>query len=149
MNKKLLVAVLAVVIIAALALLARPIPVIENPRVRASINNAAGYFTLRNYGLAGYCVVGVEMVSPQGVMAKMYMSVQTEGGMHEHQGMHEHKEVDKVCVGPFGVAEFKPGGYHLMIMEPLDIGSDVKFRLKLDDGSKVEVVAKVGMAEEM
>jgi len=143
MNKKLLVAVLAVVIIAALALLARPIPVIENPRVQASINNAAGYFTLRNYGLVEYCVVGVEMVSPQGVMAMMHRTVMTEGGMHEMQ------EVDKVCVGPFGVVEFKQGGYHVMIMKPLDIGSDVKFRLKLDDGSKVEVVAKVGKAEGM
>lgn len=126
----------AVVVIVVLVFLARPIPVVENPYVRATTRNSAGYFTLRNYGLVGYCITGVEIIEPK-VMAMMHKTIKTE------EGMHKMVEVDKVCVGPFGSFEFKQGGYHVMIMDPLNDVKKIRLRLLLEDGSSIEFTAKV------
>jgi len=126
----------AVVVAVALVLLARPIPAVENPYIRATTRNSAGYFTLRNYGLLGYCVVDVEIITPE-VMAMIHRTVKTG------EGMHKMVEVDKVCVGPFGSLEFKPGGYHIMIMNPLNDVQEVKVRLLLENGVSLEFSAKV------
>ena len=137
MNRRVMAIVaVAVVALVLVVLLAKPVPIVENPRVRATTRNSAAYFTLRNYGLVGYCVIGVEMEEPR-VMAMMHRTVRTE------EGMHKMVEVDKVCVGPLGSFTFKEGGYHVMIMNPLEGVDEVRFRLLLEDGGSIEVNAKV------
>ena len=136
MRRGIVLAVVAVVILALLLTLLRPIPSVEGAYVKASLRNSAGYFTLRNYGLVGFCVVGVEVVEPSGVMAMMHKTV-------EESGMHKMVRVDRICVGPLGSFELREGGHHIMIMNPLKGVDVVKLRLKLDNGGYVEFSAEV------
>lgn len=95
---------------------------------RPSLNNAAGYMVLRNYGLASACIVGVEVTEPQGVMAMLHETVTVvDFGVQETKMM----PVDRICVGPLGTFELKPGRHHVMLMNDLSGSSEVRMRLRL------------------
>ena len=56
------------------------------------------------------------------------------------------QEVAQVLVPAHGSVEFKPGGYHLMLMQPkknLFSGDLVTLMLKFSDGSELAILANV------
>lgn len=68
---------------------------------------AAGYFVLENKGGQALELVGAE--SPAYGMAMLHRSTEKDG--HSHMA-----EVDAVKVPAGGQVDFKPGGYHVMLM---------------------------------
>ncbi len=138
MKKIVIIVIILIVIIAVIGFLYRPIITVEGAYVKLGLRNAAGYMTLRNYGLVQDCVIGVEFIQPQGVKAMLH---KTE--MDKSTGTMKMVHVEKVCIAPFQTFEFKPGGYHIMIMKELSDFNEVKFRLRLESGALIDVTAPV------
>ena len=96
-----------------------------------------GYFTLEN--LTGKPLSLTEVSSPDFGSVMMHQTVQ-QGGQESMQ------EVARIEVPARGSIEFKPGGYHLMLMQPrkdLSAGDSVTLMLKFSDGSELAILAPV------
>ncbi|HEV2212031.1 MAG TPA: copper chaperone PCu(A)C [Gammaproteobacteria bacterium] len=97
----------------------------------------AAYFTLENL-TAG--VLSLDSVnSPDFTTIEIHQSI-------EQDGQESMKKLDKLAVPPHGSVEFKPGGYHLMLMQPhkaLHSGDTVSLALMFSDGSALAILAPV------
>ena len=97
----------------------------------------AGYFVLEN--LTDKPLALTETSSPDFGSVMMHESV-VKGSQ---EGM---QEVAQILVPAHGSVEFKPGGYHLMLMQPrknLFSGDMVTLMLKFSDGSELAILANV------
>lgn len=97
----------------------------------------AGYFVLEN--LTDSPLALTDVSSPEFASVMMHESVQT--GTQESM-----QEVAKIEIPAHGSVEFKPGGYHLMLMQPkknLSAGDMVTLMLKFSDGSELAILANV------
>ena len=98
---------------------------------------AAGYFELRNTAATPAELVGV--TSPAFAEAMLHRTVQEKG---RSTMMHVHA----VPVPAGGEVEFRPGGYHIMLMQPtraLRIGEQVPVTLEFGNGEKVSAQFEV------
>jgi copper(I)-binding protein len=88
---------------------------------------AAGYFTLSNHGDHPVTLKGVRSAAFSMVM--LHRSVQ-------ENGVSKMLPVDSVEVPAGGTLEFKPGGYHLMLMSPtskITPGDEIPLTLEFTD----------------
>jgi hypothetical protein len=131
----LVVIVVGVVLLGALQLTP---PLVADAWVRAGLHNAAGYLKITNLALMPRCVVGVEVVEPQGVRAAIHETI-----LDPETGMHRMQRVGELCVAPFQSFELKPGGHHLMLMSSLEGVKEVRIRLHLKGGGTLEFTAPV------
>lgn len=97
----------------------------------------AGYFVLQNLTSRPLSLTAVS--SPEFGQVMMHESVV--------QGSEESmRAVAKVELPARGSIEFKPGGYHLMLMQPrknLFSGDNVTLMLTFSDGSELAILAPV------
>ncbi|WNH50624.1 copper chaperone PCu(A)C [Stenotrophomonas aracearum] len=98
---------------------------------------AAGYGTIRNDCKAAVTVVGVG--------SKAFDDV----SLHETtlaDGVSRMRAVETLPIAPGKEVTLKPGGLHLMLMEPVvkvTEGAELPVRLSLQDGRKVDGTLKV------
>lgn len=62
------------------------------------------------------------------------------------EGVSRMREVERLPVAAGARVELKPGGLHLMLMQPevpLAVGRELPLRLSLEDGRKVDGTLKV------
>lgn len=103
----------------------------------ATTRMAAGFARIRN-GCANEVVV-------VGAGSKAFGDV----SLHETtvvQGVSRMREIERLPIAAGAVAELKPGGLHLMLMQPevpLAEGAQLPLRLSLEDGAKVDGVLQV------
>jgi hypothetical protein len=91
---------------------------------------AAGYFTMKNSGVAP-----VELVAAESSACGMLMLHQTVST----GGLTRMDEVKRVSVPALGTVSLAPGGYHLMCLKPgaaMKPGKTVPVTLVFSDGSK-------------
>ena len=96
-----------------------------------------GYFTLENLTSKPLTLTAVS--SPDFGSVMMHQTVQ-KGDQEDMQ------EVAKIDVPAHGSVEFKPGSYHLMLMQPkknMSTGDSVTLMLKFSDGSELAILAPV------
>lgn len=66
---------------------------------------------------------------------------------HTHDnGVMRMREIPEISVPAMGQAELKPGGLHIMLINPtraLKEGDDVRIMVTLTDGSELEIIAPV------
>ena len=94
---------------------------------------AAGYFTMHNPGSRGATLVGASAADFEAV--ELHQSV-------ERDGLQTMAPVDSVEIPGHGELEFRPGGYHLMLMRPrrpLAVGDTEPITLRFEDGSQLHV----------
>jgi copper(I)-binding protein len=119
----------------------------DGPSVRASLvwirqpppgmNLLAGYFTLSNLTDKPLTLTAVE--SPDFGSVEMHRSFVKDG-------VEEMQAVPSVAIPAHGSVEFKPGDYHLMLMQPkknLFVGDMVSVTLTFSDGSQLAILAPV------
>lgn len=97
----------------------------------------AGYFTLDNLTAKPLDLTSV--ISPDFGSVMVHESV-------EKGGQESMVEVPKLTIAAHGSVEFKPGGYHLMLIEPkknLYAGDMVSLTLSFSDGSQLAILAYV------
>ena len=94
---------------------------------------AGAYFTLANQGAKAVALVGAS--SPDYGAVMIHKTV-------EQGGMASMVMVDKVEVPAGGKLEFRPGGYHLMLMHAkheIKLGTKIPLTLEFADGRKLTV----------
>jgi len=119
----------------------------DGPSVRAShvwirqappgVNVLAGYFTLENLTDKPLTLTGV--TSPEFAAVEMHKSVVKDN-------VESMEPVARVDVPAHGSVEFKPGSYHVMLMQPkkdLFAGDTVTLDLMFSDGSELAIMAPV------
>lgn len=124
-----------------------PVLLAEGPSTRVShvwireappgVDVLGGYFTLEN--LTGKPLALTAVTSPDFGAVMMHETVQ-QGGQESMQ------DVAKVDLPAHGSVEFKPGSYHLMLMQPkknLAAGDTVTLMLAFSDGSELAILAPV------
>ncbi len=101
---------------------------------------AAGYGTIRNDCRTAVVVIGAG--------SKAFGDV----SLHETtlvKGISRMREVERLPIAAGATVELKPGGLHLMLMQPevtLKEGAALPLRLSLEDGRKVDGVLQVRKA---
>jgi periplasmic copper chaperone A len=91
---------------------------------------AGGYFTLHNGGGKAVTLTGATSAGCGMIMLHKSEKI---GGM-DHMSM-----VESLDIAPGATLEFKPGGYHLMCMQPaLKAGTTVPVTLHFADGAEVK-----------
>jgi copper(I)-binding protein len=114
---------------------------IEKPWARATAPGAAvggGYLVIRNKGASGDRLVGVS--SPASARVEIHEMAMEKDVMR----MREVKGVD---VPAKTSVEFKPGGYHLMLVElkaPLRQGDKVPLTLRFEKAGEIKMELAVG-----
>ncbi|MGE8213134.1 MAG: copper chaperone PCu(A)C [Stenotrophomonas sp.] len=99
---------------------------------------AAGFARIRNGCANGIVVIGAG--------SKAFGDV----SLHETtvaDGVSRMREIDRLPIAAGASAELKPGGLHLMLMQPevpLAEGAQLPLRLSLEDGTKVDGTLQVG-----
>jgi len=96
-----------------------------------------GYFVLEN--LTENALTLTDVSSPDFASVMMHESVVKDG-------QESMQEVARIDIPARGSVEFKPGGYHLMLMQPkknLFSGDMVTLMLKFSDGSELAIMANV------
>lgn len=97
----------------------------------------AAYFVLENLTDKPLTLTAVS--SPDFASAMMHQSVVKDG-------QESMQEVPQVVIPPHGSFEFKPGGYHVMLMQPkknMYSGDTASLMLTFSDGSKLDIYANV------
>ncbi|WP_342361454.1 DUF1775 domain-containing protein [Terrarubrum flagellatum] len=117
---------------------------IESAWTRATPTGAkigGGYFTIRNTGKDADKLVGFSTsAAARGELHTMSMT----------DGVMKMREVQSVEIPAGGSVEFKPGGYHLMMIDlkqPIAEGAPIKGKLKFEKAGEVDVefaVAPIG-----
>lgn len=101
---------------------------------------AAGYARIRNDCRTDVVVVGAGSRAFGEVSLHETMLV---------QGVSRMREVARLPIAAGATVEFKPGGLHLMLMQPevaLKEGMQLPVRLSLEDGRKVDGTLQVRRA---
>ena len=96
-----------------------------------------GYFTLENLTAKPLTLTAVS--SPDFDSVMMHQTVQKGG-------QEDMVDVAKIDIPAHGSLEFKPGGYHLMLMQPkknMGAGDSVTLMLTFSDGSELAILAPV------
>ncbi|HEV7165053.1 MAG TPA: copper chaperone PCu(A)C [Gammaproteobacteria bacterium] len=119
----------------------------DGPTVRAShvwireaapgVDVMAGYFVLEN--LTDQSLALTQVGSPDFGAVMMHQSVLKDG-------QESMLEVAQIVIPAHGSIEFKPGGYHLMLMQPkknLYSGDMVTLMLTFSDRSGLTIMANV------
>jgi periplasmic copper chaperone A len=118
---------------------------IENPWVRDAPPHAemsAGYLTILNH--SGKTQTLTSVSSPQFQKVEAHKTVMVNGQVRM---LRE----DKVTVPAHGSVEFKPGGYHLMLIHPLHelkLGDRVEIHLQFKGTQPLTVDAQIREAAE-
>jgi len=97
----------------------------------------AGYFTLQNLTDKPLTLTAVE--SRDFAAVEMHRSLVKDG-------VEEMEPVQRIVIPAQGSVEFKPGGYHLMMMQPkknLFAGDMAEVMLTFSDGSQLAILAPV------
>jgi copper(I)-binding protein len=118
---------------------------IHDAWVREAPPNAkmmAGYFSMMNHSGETRKLVGAS--------SKQFKKVEIHKTINEG-GVAKMKAQSSVEISTGATVDFKPGGLHLMLMnpkQPLKAGDKVELMLNFNDGEKVAVTAEVkkGMA---
>ena len=103
----------------------------------AAMRMAAGFARIRNGCPSEVVVVGAG--------SKAFGDV----SLHETtvvQGVSRMREIERLPIAAGASAELKPGGLHLMLMQPevpLVDGAQLPLRLSLEDGTKVDGMLQV------
>ena len=103
----------------------------------AAMRMAAGFARIRN-GCAGEVVV-------IGAGSKAFADV----SLHETtvtEGVSRMREIERLPIAAGASVELKPGGLHLMLMQPevpLTDGAQLPLRLSLENGTKVDGMLQV------
>ena len=114
--------------------------VVHDPWVKEAPPSAeilAAYMTLKNTGDKSQVVTSVS--SPAFERVKMHKSEILEG-------MAQMVHIENLDIPPHGQVEFKPGGYHFMLIgrkQPLRAGDEVSLTLVFSDGSRLTIIAEV------
>ena len=121
-------------------LLALPLPhsaraeiVISDARIKhlpPSVPVRAGYLVLRNDG--------AETSTLRSVRSDAFASVEIHRSVM-HDGMMQMEAVERLEIPPGGSVELAPGGYHLMLMQPVEPtqpGETIEIILQFDDGTE-------------
>ena len=98
---------------------------------------AGAYFTLANHGQSPAALVAAS--SPDYGTVMIHRTV-------EHGGTASMVMLDRVEVPARGKIEFRPGGYHLMLMRAkrdIKLGAKVPITLEFADGQKLTVQFEV------
>ncbi|MFI4967742.1 MAG: copper chaperone PCu(A)C [Gammaproteobacteria bacterium] len=124
-----------------------PLANAAGPSVRASlvwirqappgIAVLAGYFTLQNLTDQPLTLTAVE--------SRDFGSVEMHRSFIK-DGVEEMEPVPSIAIPAHGSIEFKPGGYHLMMMQPkknLFAGDMAEVTLSFSDGSQLAILAPV------
>ncbi|MGH8459984.1 MAG: copper chaperone PCu(A)C [Stenotrophobium sp.] len=93
---------------------------------------AAGYFTLSNTGDSALTLTGARSTD--------YGSVMMHQSMTDSEGAHM-RMVDAVAINPGETLRFKPGSYHLMLMDArskIEVGEKVPIQLMFADGHSLD-----------
>lgn len=124
---------------------AAPTITIEDPRVRATVNDTSGvFFVVKNTG-------GADKLVDAAVDAEIAGEVQ----LHEtrvHGTTSQMHQLPSIDVPANGQLELKPGSYHVMLMNvkrPLSEGETIKVRLSFEKAGEITVdapVKQIGMA---
>ena len=104
----------------------------------AAAKSGAAYLTIVNKGASTDKLVAAE--SPVAGKVELHKTVNDNGVM-------KMLPVDAVTVKPGAKVTFRPGGYHVMLIElkqPLKQGDSFPLALTFVKGGKIEVTAKVG-----
>lgn len=115
----------------------------EDAWVRAAppgVTMLAGYLTLRNTGEAPVRLTGVS--SPDFARVELHRSVLEDG-------LARMRPVDGLVLPAGGEVRLEPGGYHLMLIQPvrtLAPGDSVQLRLRFSDGTDLRVNARLRRA---
>lgn len=102
-----------------------------------SVPMRAGYLLLENDGR--------QAVSVERIESNAFGSVEMHQTVSE-QGVMKMIEISAIQIPADGQAELKPGGMHLMLMQPriaLPPGTEVPLTLHFDDGGQMEIRLKV------
>ena len=94
---------------------------------------SGAYLTLTNTGSAPRVLVGA--VSPDFGEVSFHLT-------HTVDGMSEMSAVGALTINPRSTLQFAPGGYHIMLMQPLRTlhpGDHVPITLRFADGSSLQV----------
>ncbi len=104
-----------------------------------NVSAQAGYLTLKN-GTA-------KPVSLTGVTSDAFKSVQIHHTQHDAaMGMMKMSHAKAVEIPAEGTLQFKPGGYHLMLMGPkstLKAGDQIEMNLTFTDGTEFKATFTV------
>jgi copper(I)-binding protein len=107
-------------------------PSVSNAWIRAMPDSlpAGGYFILANPGTKPITLIAAR--SPACGSLALHMT-------HTMDGMAHMMAVDKIEVPAGGSFKLKPGGYHLMCMEPKNLkpGTRIPVTLKFADGASL------------
>ena len=117
------------------------------PSVRASqvwireappgISVLAGYFTLQNLTDQALTLTAVE--------SRDFGSVEMHRSFLK-DGVEQMEPVTSIAIPAHGSVEFKPGGYHLMMMQPkknMFAGDMAEVTMTFSDGSQLAILAPV------
>lgn len=99
--------------------------------------NSAVYMTIRNIGLVKVCIVGVNVINPNGMKAMLHATV------IEENGTAKMVHVEKICIEPFQTFKLEPGRYHIMIMGDVSGFKSIKLKLSFEGGDSIEVVVPI------
>lgn len=103
----------------------------------AATRMAAGFARIRNGCASEVAVIGAG--------SKAFADV----SLHETrvtEGVSRMREIERLPIAAGAVAELKPGGLHLMLMQPevpLTEGAQLPLRLSLEDGTKVDGMLQI------
>ncbi|NVK58043.1 MAG: copper chaperone PCu(A)C [Alteromonadaceae bacterium] len=144
--------VVITVLLAANMLLATPASVamesimVHNANARATFalaTTAAVYLTVMNHGDSPTVLEGVSVSSDVASQAQIHTTVM-DGDM-----MKMRQVTDGIDITPDAMVEFKPGGYHIMLMglvNPLEEGNSFSLTLHFDNQADTTVMVTVGEA---
>ncbi|HCB16107.1 MAG: copper chaperone PCu(A)C [Alteromonas oceani] len=117
---------------------------VHNANARATFamaTTAAVYLTLMNHGDTAFTLTGVSVPADIASEAQIHTTVM-EGDM-----MRMRQVTDGIDVAPDNMVEFKPGGYHVMLMglvNPLTKGNKFNLTLHFADQQSKTVEVTVG-----
>ena len=103
----------------------------------ASVPVRAGYLTLGN--------TGTQVIVLQAVRSEAFARVEFHRSVMQ-DGMMQMQAVDQLQVPVGASVELAPGGYHLMMMQPVEPtrpGETIEIVLQFDDGTEQTVIMTV------
>ena len=103
---------------------------------------SAAYLTIHNPSTQTHTLTGVG--SPQFQRAEIHSTRMINGQMHM-------QKLAEVAVAAQGTLEFKPGEYHIMLIQPLHplkTGDIIEMTLQFKDGTHIAVQAPIRNSEE-